>query len=394
MKFTANRKIMLEYLKSMARVVPKSSPNKEMTGFLVEANEDDGYVYVTANNGETAMQRKFKPNVETGGEFVIDAGFLINALSLLGGTDVLFEETKPGRVKIKSENCFYEMATLNGRIYPRPEMPFPDDMVKITGLKQLYSKTAATVTTGKETDVKTGIHLEISESGVKAMSCNDQSIAITSIEMDCGGKMEFTLPKTTLFHLASAVGNDDELDVGLSGPFIVFMKQDLIFSAKQLSKNYVDVNTLLAAVQPEYRAKVEFDDFKETLLGMCEVAAMGSETSYIKLDFKGEKVEVSTQNDIGGSASAFSAVRINGEKDYTFYFPAKKLANIFKTVEGTLIIMLDPRGYLVVFDRYSQYMTMAVREEAAIKQQEKYATQKKTKREKQKVAETTETKAA
>lgn len=379
MKFAANRKIMLEYLKSMARVVPKTSPIKEMTGFLVEANEDDGYVYITANNGESAIQRKFKPNVETGGEFVIDAGFLINALSLLGGTDVLFEETKPGRVKIKSENCFYEMAVLNGRLYQRPELPFPDDMVKITGLKQLYAKTAATVAGGKETDVMSGIHLVISENGIKATSCNGQSIAVTNIEMNCGGKLEFTLPKATLFHLVSAVGNDDELDVGLSGPFIVFMKKDLIFSAKKLAKNYLDVNKVLSSVQPTYRAKVEYDEFKEQLLGMCKIAVMGSESSYVKLDFGEDKIEVSTKNDVADSTSSFSAVRINGDKKYSFYFPANKISDMFKTVEGTLIVAVDPRGYLFVFDRYSQYMTMAVREEAAVRQQEKYEKQKKKK---------------
>lgn len=394
MKFTANRKIMLEYLKSMSRVVPKSSPVKEMTGFLVEANEDDGYVYVTANNGESAIQRKFKPNVETGGEFVIDAVFLINALTLLGGADVLFEETQPGRVKIKSENCYYEMSVLNGRLYPRPEMPFPEDMLKITGLKQLYSKTASTVATGKETDVMSGIHIVLSDKSAKAISCNGQSIAMTEIEMDCKGSLEFTLPKTTLLHLASAVGNDDEVDVGLSGPFIVFMKKDMIFSAKQLAKNYVDVNTLLNAIKPEFTAKVEYDEFREHLLGMCKVATMGSETSYIRLDFKADKIEVSTKNDIGDSTSAFPAVRINGDKEHSFYFPANKLSDVFKTVEGTVIVQLDPRGYLLVFDRHSRYMTMAVRAEAAIKQQEKYTAQRNAKRGKQKVEDTTQAKAA
>ena len=52
MKFTANRKIMLEYLKTMISVVPKTSPVQELKGFLVEANEDDGHLYLTANNQE------------------------------------------------------------------------------------------------------------------------------------------------------------------------------------------------------------------------------------------------------------------------------------------------------------------------------------------------------
>ena len=394
MKFTANRKIMLAYLKSMVRVVPKANPIKELTGFLVEANEDDGYVYLTANNGESAMQRKFKPNVETGGEFVIDASFLVKALTLLGGTDVLFEETKPGRVKIEAENCVYEMSVLDGRIYPRPEMPFPDDMVKITGIKQLYSKTASVVANGQENDVMSGIHVQVSEKGLKAISCNSYAIAVTNKEMECGVSMEFTLPKAAFSHLASAVGNDDELEVGLSGPFVVFMKKDLMFSAKKLAKNYVDAGKLLNAIQPGYTAKVEFDELKEQISNICRIAAMGSEPSFVKLDFKNDKIELSTQNDMGGSTSTVSVVRINGDTDFTFYFPANKLSNIFKTVEGKFIVSLDPRGYLVVFDRYSQYMTMAVREEAALKQQEKFAAQKKVKQEKQKGKKTSEAKAA
>ena len=45
---------MLEHLKTMIKVVPKNSPTHELKGFLIEANEDDGYLYMTANNLEVA----------------------------------------------------------------------------------------------------------------------------------------------------------------------------------------------------------------------------------------------------------------------------------------------------------------------------------------------------
>ena len=86
MKFKVNRKVMLEHLKSMYKVVPKSSTVQELKGFLLEANEDDGYVYVTANNLEAAVQRKFKADIENGGGFIVEARLLINMLTLLDGT--------------------------------------------------------------------------------------------------------------------------------------------------------------------------------------------------------------------------------------------------------------------------------------------------------------------
>ena len=102
MKFKANRKIMLEHLKSMYKLVPKSSSVQELSGFLVEANENDGYVYVTANNLEAAVQRKFKADIETGGGFIIEAKMLINMLALLSGGDVSICETKKGIAEIVS----------------------------------------------------------------------------------------------------------------------------------------------------------------------------------------------------------------------------------------------------------------------------------------------------
>ena len=58
MKFTVNRKIMLEHLKTMIRIIPKSNSLQELTGFLIEANENDGYLYMTATNMKAAMMKE------------------------------------------------------------------------------------------------------------------------------------------------------------------------------------------------------------------------------------------------------------------------------------------------------------------------------------------------
>lgn len=180
MKFTANRRIMLEYLKTMISVVPKNSTIQELKGFLVEANEDDGYVYLTANNQEVAIQRKFKPIVETGGNFVMDAKMLVDILTLLGGDDVVFEEMNPGVIDIRAEKCVYTMRVLDGRIYPRPEIPFPDMTVHICGIKQMYSKTRATVGKDGASEALKGIHFNIQPDGFKAESCNIRDVAIAT----------------------------------------------------------------------------------------------------------------------------------------------------------------------------------------------------------------------
>ena len=383
MKFTVNRRIMLEYLKSMIRVVPKSGPVKELMGFLVEANEDDGYLYVTANNLETAIQRKFKPIIETGGEFVMDAKLLTDILTVLEGTDAVFEEVKPGIIEIKSGNCIYTMCVLGGEVYPRPEMPFPDDTVMVAGLKQLYAKTCAAVAKNKDVQALTGIHIDITPDGIHAVSCDSRCAAIARREMRCGGRVSFTLPKTSFSYLAGAIGNDDELEVGISGSSVIFMKEGLMFSARMLTQEYVNIDRVLNSMQQAYMAKVEFEEFKAQITNIYEVASMGSETSYVKLGFCEDKIAMKTENDLGSRSNVCRAVMIEGN-GCSFYYPANMLKDLFRTVEGALILQVDQRGYLLVFDKYNKYMLTAVREEAVEKQAKKFAEKKKERQKKSK----------
>lgn len=376
MKFTANRRIMLEYLKTMISVVPKNSTIQELKGFLVEANEDDGYVYLTANNQEVAIQRKFKPIVETGGNFVMDAKMLVDILTLLGGDDVVFEEMNPGVIDIRAEKCVYTMRVLDGRIYPRPEIPFPDTTVHICGIKQMYSKTRATVGKDGASEALKGIHFNIQPNGFKAESCNIRDVAIATKQMNCGGSMDFTLPKQTLYYLASAAG-DDDLEVGLSGPYVVFMKEGMLFSSRSLASEFVDVGKILDALQSVYKSVVEGEEFKNEVLGVCDIAAMGTETSYIKFDFGENRIEMSTTNEIGNGGRLFNCVMVEGSAGSFFYYPAADLKNIFKTVDGKMIVQLDKRGYLSVIDRCNRFMMTPVTQYAVTKQLEKIEERKK-----------------
>jgi len=379
MKFKVNRKIMLEHLKSMHKVVPKSSAVQELKGFLLEANEDDGYVYLTANNLEAAVQRKFKAEIENGGSFIIDAKMLINMLALLDGDDVSICETKKGIAEIQSGNCVYTIKVMDAKIYPRPEMPFPEDTVRITGLKQMYLKTNAAVAKGETSKVLTGIHVDINENSVRAVGCDSRSIAVCARNMKCGGVLSFTLHKNVFSYLA-AVAGDDELEVGKCGPYIIFMKQGMLFSAKPLMYEYVDIDMMLKSIKREYMAKIDFDELQGAISYVTDIAKMGSEASYIKFEFTDTSINVSNSNDVGSGNTSIPAVVVESGGNKEYYYPAGMLRDIFKTVGGTILLQLDKRGYMMVFDKYNKYMLTPIREASVKKQSEKFAEKRKPKK--------------
>lgn len=370
MEFRANRKILLEHLKSMAKVVLKASTRPELSGFLIEANEDDGYLYLTATNMEASIQRKLKPEVEMGGGFVMNAKLLTDILAALGGDEVRFKELKPGQVEIRSGRCTYTMPVLDGASYPRPEMPFPDCTYKIRGLKSLYASTAATVASGDVSEALKGIHIDITENGVRAVSCSGTGVAIATVPMQTGGKLSFTLPKANLSYLAAAVGNDDELEIGRCGAYIVVMKEGMMFSSRYLAQEYVNVDALMDSVKPVYTAKTEYEEFKAAVIDICDIAAMGKEKSYIKMEFSENTVKMSTENDVGSSAVTAPCVRIEGG-EHAFYYPANQLMDIFRALDGTMVIQLDKRGYLLAFTRTNKYMITPMTDIAVKRQVEK-----------------------
>ena len=210
---------------------------------------------------------------------------------------------------------------------------------------------------------------------MRAVGCDRKGAAIASREMQCGGKLSFTFPKQTLSYLAAAVGNDDELEVGTDGGYVIFRKEGLLFSAKELAQEYINVDMLFDSVRPVYTAKVEFDAFQEQISYICNVAAMGSVTSYIAVTFCEDCIELKTQNDVSDGSVSVPAVMVDGTAGHCFSYPVTYMREMFRTVEGPMILQADKRGYLIVMDRYNKFMTTPMTKRAVQDQAERYKEQ-------------------
>ncbi len=112
MRVTINRQELFGYLKSMIRIVPQSHKVMELMGFLMECNEDDGFVYITASNLETTIQRKFKANIEEGGSFVVAARMFLRITERMSGENILLEYNEK-LLGITSGQCRYDIPVLH-----------------------------------------------------------------------------------------------------------------------------------------------------------------------------------------------------------------------------------------------------------------------------------------
>lgn len=369
MKFTVERKVMFELLKSMIRIVPQQGPIPELQGFLIEADENDGCLYLTATNLECAIQRKYKTPVETGGGIVLKADLLLNIVELLSGENIEFEKIRNGQVTIKCGSTVYTLPGYKAKAYPKPEIPFPEDTIKVSGWKELYGRTRPAVGKNENKPALAGIHMEITAKGLRMSGCDLLRLSVAEKKMEVNGKtMSATLPRTSLSYLISAVGDDDTLEVGRCGSNFVFMKSGMLFSTRIISGEYINVDQLIHMVKSDYMAKVDYQEFRSMIQTVSTAAKLGTHTSLIKMELMEDQIKLSTENDVSSGSSNAKAVVLKRTQDRTFYYSARMLLDAQKIVSGDLIILASETGYLLVIDSCGQYMLTPRREPKPVKQ--------------------------
>lgn len=360
MKVTITRNTLLSNLKSMVRVVPKTSAVMELKGILVECDEDDGHIKLTATNLETTIQRRFKVNIEEGGSFVVAATMFHNIISLLSGEEVVIEQKKEGLISIAGGSCKYTIPVLSARNYPRVPVPFPDDTINIKGICSIYSKTALAAASEKVRFAMSGIHLDIYSDAINAVACDMTRMAMTEIECDCGGKLSVTIPVQPFYYLANAVNDSDELEMGICDNSIVFMKEGMVFATKYISEPYLDVSRLTEPAIRKNIAAIKAEDLHRVIDTVSTIASIGSDTVPVEvkitekgLDFRIESLEA--------TSNQFVAATVNDMAGSTFYYPPKVLAEAVKVIKGDALIEMSANGMMYLSDAKSMYMLISTK---------------------------------
>lgn len=359
MKVTINRHELFSYLKSMIRIIPQTHAQIELRGFLVECNEDDGYVYITASNIETSIKRKFKANIEESGSFVVSARMFMNITDRMGGDDIILEYN--GKLLgITSGNCRYDIPVIEARNYPQIDIPYPDSLLKIKGICNLYSKASVSVGTDAKKPSLTGIHLDIYSDTVRAASCDTIRLTVTENKCECGGKLSVTIPKQSFFYLASAVEDTDEIQIGLCNNKVVFVKSDMLFSTRIISQPFLDISRLLEAKDKKIVARVKADDMQTMIESVSMIANFSEDVAPVEVKFNENSIHISVESTEASTEVDIPAEIIDGE-GRKFYYNAKHFTDMAKVIKTEANIHLTNSGILYVSNGMNEYMLVNTR---------------------------------
>ena len=139
---TINRAEMLSAIKRASAIAPADSPLDVLRGALLEADAAAGKLTVTSTNLEAALEEKLPCTVQEDGALVFGAKMLAEMLSRLPQDTVqLCRAENQGRMTLRSGDACYEVDVWERGAFPKPDLPFPEDTVKLSGIPAMAQHT-------------------------------------------------------------------------------------------------------------------------------------------------------------------------------------------------------------------------------------------------------------
>lgn len=356
MKFTANRLLLLKAVKAALRIVQPNTDIPEISGILIEADAPGGLLTVTGTDIRTHIQRRLRQEqVEESGSIILPP-LIARVLDKLAGDTVSFQ-SDGGMVQIHSESAWYSLPFLTAKAFPKLQIPFPEDMIRVQGLKNLLQKTvfaADTQTTDPNKASLQYVRLCLADSTTTAEATNGLCAAIATASHCADGKLELFLHKKAVQVLSAVMDSSDEFFVGITDKYAVLLKEDLFISSMMFAGNYLAGSRVLERFDPVYRATTD----AEMLGELCEnVSTLFSEEddACINLCIGADAVSMRAQTASGHSSSATAAADTTPTPETGFHFNCRLLLDCLRHTSGPLRLLLDKRGLLVLEANQNRY---------------------------------------
>lgn len=356
MQFTANRLLLLEAVKTVLKVVWPNRDIPEIAGVLIEADASAGLLTVTGTDIRTHIQRRIRhEQVEESGSIILTP-LISKVLDKLAGDSVSFCCDK-GTVLIQSESASFSLPFLQAKAFPRLQIPFPEDTIRVQGLNDLFYKTMFAAD-GKTTDpAKVSlqyVRLAFADGLTTAEATNGLSVALATSPHCADGNLELLLHEKAVRILSSIVNSSDELFVGISGKYAVFMKEDLFFSSMMFAGKYLAGSRILERVQPAYQAMTDVGSLTDLIQNVSALFLEGDDPC-VDLYIESDNITLRAETVSGHSFSAVKAADTTPTPKDGFHFDCRLLLSCLRNTSGPLRLLLDEHGLLILEANQCRY---------------------------------------
>lgn len=298
MKFSTERTLLLNAVKTALKLAPKDGFIPEIKGVYIEANADTGVISVIGTDIQSQLQcRITEGHIEEGGQVVIRP-VVSEMLALMTDEKVIIELSDVQQLlNISCGSCRFSVPFMDAKAFPKMQMPFPEDTICIKDLNPLIKQTIfAAENKTEDANRKSLQFIKITFDGniAKAEATNGNCGAVAVSQNCADGQLSLIIHKRALQILSGIINRADELYVGLSGRFAVFMKKDMFFFTMQHTGGYIESSRFIDLLKPRYKASADGRQLYELADNTSAVFSSGDDDC-INLIIEKDKIIISAK---------------------------------------------------------------------------------------------------
>ena len=268
MHITINRAELLAAVKRASTIAPADSPLDVLKGVLLEADSADGMLAVTSTNLEVSLAEKLPCTVHEDGALVFTAKTLAEMLQRLPEeTAELCRRENRGRMTLTSGSAGYSVDVWDMGAFPKPDLPFPEDTVKVSGVPSMAQHTVFATAQDQSKPLLRCVNLMFTSTGLRAAGSNGSCIVTAKGDDQSTGDISLLIPASSLGKLAGMCGNEDVFRVGTTGKSIVFFKENFLFSSRLMDGGYIDTDSLLKTITNSFTVLTDIKEMRRAILG-------------------------------------------------------------------------------------------------------------------------------
>jgi DNA polymerase III sliding clamp (beta) subunit (PCNA family) len=289
--------------------------------------------------------------------FAMDARLLFSMLGLLAGEVVEVELCENGQILISGEAATYQLPALDGKDYPRMEIPFPGDTVKVSGLPCVVQKTAFATGENQGMPLLKCVNLKLTRDGLTAVGSDGQCLISTKGDKRSTGDVSFLVPAQSLEKLAKLCENQETFSMGTTGQQLVFLKDRFAYSARLMDGQYIDTDRLIGSLENTFSALTDAVELRNALGSVMTVAT----NNRVNLMFLGDTLQLSCQGDTGRASTTISVIPLMGIPSGEYCYTASRMEKCLRVLDGTMTLGIAKGGMLTLTTEDTLYMQTPLR---------------------------------
>ena len=362
MRVTINRIELVNAAKRAAAIAPGSSPIKEMACALLETDNASGKLTVTSTNMETSLEQKIRCTSQEEDALAVNAKLLAAMLEKLPGETVeLHRESRGLILHLRSGDAEYAVFIFERGSYPKPEIPFPEDTVKLSGIPSMARQTMFATSEDKDKPLMRCVNLMFTREGLKGVGYNGRCLVAAKGDDKSAGNISLLLPANSLEKLAGLCSDADEFNVGVAGKFLVFQRPGLTFGAMLMEGDYMDTDRLMNNIRNQFTLLTDVAELRRTLKTVAAVDPKGR----VKLAFDGGRITFSCKGELGEACQELETAPLTGTPQGGYWYLISDLMACLRSLSGTATLGIAQAGMLDLSTEGAYYMQTAMREPVA-----------------------------